>query len=358
MATATLIKAGSGASDFEQFGATDTIPAANLPARATISPSQITSNQNDYSPTGWADADVVRMDFDANGRAITGFAAWTNGGIKRIVNISGNYGYIPAGSASSSAANRVSGVCDHIIAPYGVIDLVCDTTSNLIRVVYNSFNPLAPFFRGIFHSVCPGATLGGDWGIVGFGISGGNNGVVNPTSTLPGTWEINTSTSATGAASLYLPKGANTPIRFGTAHLVSITYVYFAVLSDGTNTYTFTHGITASNSGTSNTATNSAIIRYTHGTNSGKFEGVCIGTGTANVDLGITVAANTPYVLAVCVDKARSEVRFYIDGSLSGVLTSQIPAAVACGDRTLINKTVGTTSRGACVAYKTFFAVL
>lgn len=358
MATANLIKAGSGTSDFEQFGATDTIPAANLPARATISPSQITSNQNNYSPTGWADADVVRLDFDANGRAITGFAAWTNGGIKRIVNISANYGYIPAGSASSSAANRVSGVCDHIIAPYGVIDLICDTTSNLIRVVYNSFNPLAPFFRGIFHSVCPGATLGGDWGAVGFGISSGNNAAVNPTATLPGAWEINTSTSAAGASSLYLPKGANTPIRFGAAHLISIAYVYFPTLSDGTQTFTFTHGLTASNSGTNNTATNSAMIRYTHGSNSGKFEGVCIAAGTATVDLGITVAANTLYVLAVCVDKARSEVRFYIDGSLAGVLTSQIPSAVACGDRTLINKTVGTTSRGACVAYKTFFAVL
>jgi len=358
MATASMIKAGGGTSDFEQFGATDTIPAGNLPAKSVISPAQITADQDNYAPTGWADADVVRLDFDTGGWAITGFLAWTNGSVKRLLNISANYGYIPAGSANSSAGNRVAGVCDHIIPPFGCVDIAYDSTTSIVRVVYNSFNPLSPYFRGIYHSVCPGATLGGDWAQVGFGISGGNNATVAPTSVLPGTWEINTSTSATGASSLYLPKGANTPIRFGTAHLISIAYVYFTTLSDGTNTYTFTTGLTASNNGTSATASNSAIIRYTHGSNSGKFEGVCIAGTTGTVDLGITVAANTAYVLAVCVDKARAEVRFYIDGVLSGVITSPVPAAVACGDRTLINKSVGTTSRGACVAYKTFFAIL
>ena len=63
MATESMIKAGGGASDFEQFGATDTIPAGNLPAKSVISPAQITADQDDYAPTGWADADVVRLDF-------------------------------------------------------------------------------------------------------------------------------------------------------------------------------------------------------------------------------------------------------------------------------------------------------
>ena len=98
---------------------------------------------------------------------------------------------------------------------------------------------------------------------------------------------------------------------------------------------------------------------YTHGTNSGKFQGVCVGSGgtEATVDLGITVAVNTGYVLAVCFDKARTEARFYINGALAGIVTSQIPAATSTGDRTLIIKSAGTTIRSANVAYKTFFAL-
>ena len=357
MATKRLLKIANGL--VREFADTDTIPGSSTPARSVISPSQITADQDNYNPTGWADADLVRLDFDTGGRAITGFSAWTNGRQKRVVNISGNFAYIPPEHTDSTAANRVVGTLDYILEPYGDMVLECDSTSSRIRVVSNSFNVRSPFFRGIYHSVCPGATLGSDWGAVGFGINGGNNGVVNPTSTLPGTWEINTSTSATGASSLYLPKGANNPVRYGSAHLVSVAWVYFTTLSDGTQTYTFTHGLCPGNSGTSLTQSDAVFIRYTHGTNSGKFQGVCVGSGgtEATVDLGITVAVNTGYVLAVCFDKARTEARFYINGALAGIVTSQIPAATSTGDRTLIIKSAGTTIRSANVAYKTFFAL-
>jgi len=357
MAERKLLKCDSAG--IREFSVTDTVPASAMPSQSVISPSPITSDQDNYSPTGWADADVVRLDFDTSGRGITGFAAWTNTRPKKLINTTGNFAYIPCLHPDSSAANRVFGALDHIIEPYGVVEIEYDDTSDIIRVSFNSFTPQSYYFRGVFHSVCPGATLGGDWGTVGFGISGGNNAAVNPTSALPGSWEINTSTSATGASSLYLPKGVNLPARYGTGHLISIAYVYFPTLSDGTQTYTFSHGLTASNNGTTLNPVNSVVIRYTHGTNSGKFEGVCIGSGgtEAAVDLGITVAANTTYVLTVCVDGAGTEARFYINGVYVGRQTSQMPAAVATGDRTIIVKSAGTTSRGACIANKTFLAI-
>lgn len=86
--------------------------------------------------------------------------------------------------------------------------------------------------------------------------------------------------------------------------------------------------------------------------------GFTLPAGTeAAVDLGITVAANTTYVLTVCVDGAGTEARFYINGVYVGRQTSQMPAAVATGDRTIIVKSAGTTSRGACIANKTFLAI-
>ena len=140
-----LLKRGTGGA-IAEFSSTDTIPAANLPA-LVISPSQITSDQDNYGPTGWDTASVVRLNFDTGGRGITGFAAWTNEYPKRIVNTSANFGYIACEHPDSTAANRVVGACDYIIPPYGTLILIYDGTSSRVRVVGNSYNPAAPGSR-------------------------------------------------------------------------------------------------------------------------------------------------------------------------------------------------------------------
>lgn len=359
MAEQKLLKVGSVAS-VEQFGATDTIPGANMPVVSVISPSTINADADNYSPTGWADADTVRLAFDTGGRAITGLAAWTNTRRKTLINTTGNFGYLPCEHPDSSAANRIIGVCDHIIAPYGVLIVEYDGTSSRVRVVKNSFDPAdAAANRGHFYLSCPGATLGSDWGDIGFGISGGNNGTIAGTSTLPGGWEIHTSTSTTGTSSLYLPKTLNNQTFFGTAHMVSSCYVYFPTLSVTAQTYTFSHGIITGANSTTLAVNNSVTIQYSHGLNSGKFLGVsrATGGGESTADLGITVAANTPYLLTVCFDKAISEARFYVDGVFAARVTGSMPSGVAAGDRTIIVKSAGTTARNAVVATKTFYTI-
>lgn len=359
MAEQRLLKRdGTGVSE---FSATDTMPGANLPAASVISPSQITSNQNDYSPTGWADADTVRLNFDTGGRGITGLTAWTNTRRKTLINTSGNYGYLACEHTGSSAANRIIGACDHIVAPYGTLVIEYDSTSSRTRVVKNSFSPEnIPFTgRGHFYQVCPGATLGSDWGDVGFGISGGDNGQIPGTSTLPGGWEIHTSTSTTGASSLYLAKTINNPAFFGASHIVSSCYVYFPTLSVDAQTYTFSHGIITGASSTTLNVNNSVVIKYSHGLNSGKFLGVsrANGGGESTVDLGTTVAANTPYLLTICFDKAISEARFYVNGVFAGLVTGSMPNGVAVGQRSLIVKSAGTTARNAVIAHKAFYTI-
>ena len=355
MAERQLLKCdGAG---IAEFTATDTIPSANLPARVTISPSQITSDQDDYSPTDWATADVVRLNFDTGGRAITGFAAWTNARQKTIINTSANFGYIPCEHPDSTAANRVIGICDHIVGPYGTLLLEYDSTSSRVRVVSNTFNPASPgiFHKGAFYQVSPGATLGSDWGSVGFGISSGDNGTNTPTATLPGAWLFTTLTSSAGISTLYLAKTITNPFRGSNSHIIASAFIYLDTLSDGTNTYTFTFGIVGTANSTTNPEANETTIKYTHGTNSGKFQGVCRSSSTeSTVDLGITVAANTPYVLTVCASKSGTEARFYIDGVFAGRITTNVTTTTV-GVRAFMGKSAGTTAR---VAYMTGFNVV
>jgi len=358
MAEAKLTKrAGSG---FSEFAATDTVPAENMPVVSIVSPSQITADQDDYAPTGWSTADVIRLNLDTGGRAITGFSAWTNTRQKTIINTSANYGYLPCEHPDSTAANRVMGICDHIVGPYGSLIIEYDSTSSRIRVLSNTFNPAAPgiFSKGGFYQVSPGATLGSDWGSIGFGISSGNNGTNTPTATLPGSWLFTTLTSAAGISTIYFAKTITNSFRGSNSHIIASAYIYLDTLSDGTNTYTFTFGIVGTANSTTNPEANEITIKYTNGTNSGKFQGVCRSSSTeSTVDLGVTVAANTPYVLTVCASKSGTEARFYIDGVFSGRITSNVTTTTV-GVRAFMGKSAGTTARVAYVANMTAFNIL
>lgn len=352
MAEAKPLKRGS--TGFEELTSSDTFPATSLPARVTISPSQITSDQDNYAPTGWADADVIRLNFDTGGRAITGLTAWTNGRPKTLLNISGNFAYIPCEHPDSSAANRATGASDHVIAPYGTMIVEYDSTTSRVRVLGNSFNPAAPGIGnlfGHFYLVNVGSITAADWGDFGFAVSGTGSSLntASPTFSVPGSWTLGTGTTTTGAAVAYLSKNILNPTYYSSAHIIASTQAFFTTLSDGTNTYTFSFGLVPSPSSTTLDVNNSVVIKYSSGLNSGKFLGVCrdnAGTETT-ADLGTTVAVDTPYVLTVCFDKARTEARFYVNGAFAARITANVPNAVAVGERIAIVKSAGTTSRTA-----------
>jgi hypothetical protein len=70
-----------------------------------ISPSQITSDQNDYNPAGLSASSVLRLSTDAS-RNITGLSGGGDGRIVAIINAGTNNIVIKDASTSSSAANR------------------------------------------------------------------------------------------------------------------------------------------------------------------------------------------------------------------------------------------------------------
>lgn len=71
----------------------------------SISPPQITSNQNDYNPTGLSTANRIRLTSDQDGRNITGLAGGLNG-LTIIVENVGSFIINLVNQSTSSAANN------------------------------------------------------------------------------------------------------------------------------------------------------------------------------------------------------------------------------------------------------------
>ncbi len=101
---------------------------------ADISPAQIAANQNDYAPTGYADAVIYRLDLDA-ARTITGFAGGADGQFKIIHNISAYNLTLANASASSSAANRLDVASDVVIAPKTSVALFYDAIASRWKIM-------------------------------------------------------------------------------------------------------------------------------------------------------------------------------------------------------------------------------
>jgi hypothetical protein len=102
-----------------------------------ISPSQITSNQNDYNPTGLSTATVLRLSTDAS-RNITGLQGGADGRIIVIENIGSNDIVLKDESGSSSAGNRFALSADITLAADDAATLKYDATSTRWRCIGKS----------------------------------------------------------------------------------------------------------------------------------------------------------------------------------------------------------------------------
>ena len=352
MAEFKPIRAHTTSPGYIQFGASDTIPPANIPGLVDISPSQITSDQDNYNPTGFSTADVVLLSFDTGLRAITGFASWTtgNGKGKWLINTSVNSGYIAAQHPDSTSTNRVAADCDYIFEGGGSVYIYYDTTVNRVRLFSGTFNPFLMHLsgRGQTFFIPPGSTVQADHPFLGLAqASSGSNGNTAPTSTLPAAWDLNNGGNAAGASTIYISKNNNGFSFFGSAHIVVGFTCWITAVSSGIQRYTAQVSLTNNPSGTAINNNNSFGIRYVDTANSGKwlfFSRDNAGSETT-ADTGITAAANTLLRGYLMIDKARSEERIFItDGTTTYQArnTGNLPNAVLCGARAIIVKSIGT----------------
>lgn len=102
-----------------------------------ISPAQITSNQNDYNPTGLSTASVLRLNTDAS-RNITGLQGGADGRIVVIVNVGSFNIVLKDADSGSSAANRFALSSDITLAPDDGVILQYDSTSTVWRCIGKS----------------------------------------------------------------------------------------------------------------------------------------------------------------------------------------------------------------------------
>ena len=317
---------------------------ANAVPQSTISPTQITSDQDNYSPTGWAAATLVRLSSD-NFRAITSFSAQSDGEVKTLLNIGSFPIYLPGQHPDGTAANRIVTPYDYFLFPGKSCSIFYDNTSSRWYIT----SAKDTYRKGVYYGGGFGSTTAGDWGNITLTVSGtaAATGTTQATSTSPGGLTLSTGSTNAGASMVSISKTITTPVYYSGSHISCEGTVSIPTLSDGTET--FSAGVQVTTSPTSATfAPNNTIgIRYTHGTNSGKWQGFTKdNAGTeSTADLGVTVAANTVYSLRIELDKQNAEARFYLDGVMAGRVTANLPTAGAAGARTVMVKSAGTTSR-------------
>lgn len=368
MADVTPLKLGSNGLP-QRFQAGDTLDPAFYTSGggsspSVISPAQITADQNDYEPTGWADATTVRLSFNSDTRAIRSFAAATSGERKTLVNVGTFPGFIVCEHPSGTAANRVLGATDHVLWPSGVIEIEYDGTSSRWRVISNTFAPsMQEGAVSYWHSV-GGSITAADISDLGFATSGTGAGVTtsSPQRYLPAGRILSTGSTALGLATMHLAKTVGGVGVAGYSYLAATGAFSLEEASVSTQRFTFQAALTGSPTGAILTANNTVGIRYSDNINSGKFEFFSRNSSGEEtvVDTGVTVGdsvGNDAYSYAVSISPDLSEARCYINGLFVGRITSNLPATdAALGHRVGIFKSVGTDSGRVFVSKMTALA--
>lgn len=314
-----------------------------------ITPSQITVNQNNYNPTGWGSATLVRLSSSSGFFKITGLTADTTGKMRTLRNVGSYPIYIAPEHASSSAANRLSHYEELVIPPGKSCQIAYDGTASRWIVITPSAENYQVPNRAVWYDKFGAKFPEGITEDSYLQYSGsGNVNTQAPTSTLPVTsFLMDNAGNATGDKVLYLLKTSEGIGYAGSAHLVTKSeWTSPSSLSSGTQRYRIRHVMSASPASLLTTVNNTVGIIYEDDINSGKLQGYTVnnaGTSTT-VDLGITVAASTTYSTMITLDYARSEATFWVNGVVAGRITTNLPNAGLMGVGIQFGKLIGTST--------------
>lgn len=325
-----------------------------------ISPSQITTDQDDYNPTGWDEAQIVRISSDVGCHTITSFAATFDGDTKRVVNI-GSYpiSLVPQ-HTDGTAANRIADYGSvYMIFPGRAAEIWYDGTDSRWRI--NNDYPNIADQKAIYENWMSGSTVVGNWGNWASTVSGtgASVSIAAGSGDTPAAHVMSAGTTSTGSSAIYFSQSTVDIAGFTNAHMAATWYITTnATLSNGTNRFIYYLTIDASSS-TSTLNNNSIGVRYSDDINSGKWLGFSrdnSGSETT-VDLGVTVTGGDKFLIRVEVNKEGTEAFFFIDGVKVGQVAANMPNAVNAGMRAMILKSVGTTSRSMYLHSFNFLAI-
>lgn len=322
-------------------GSLGKIDVSRFPIGGIISPSQITSDQNDYNPTGFSAADIVRISTNAL-RLITGFVAPSNSKSKQLCNIGTESIVITAQDPSSSAANRLEARRDIVIAPNASIIIWYDSVSSRWRLQGQDEDRLSfnKQIETVFRPV-DAINIGNSNEYNTNSGSGGTTLVLAPSSTIPVSQRVSTGTTSSGIGNVLLRysfANSNFPIFFRGRIITP------SALSDGTNTYTLIVGLIHNSFGV-NATPRGAYLKYSHSVNSGVWQCVLRGASAeSTLTSGVTMAVTTVTEIVVCM-RPDSTVAYWVNGSYIGEITTNYPTDSPMVPVCAIVKSAGTTER-------------
>ena len=327
------------------------IPAAGAggsTGETIISPAQLTEAADNWNPTGLSTASIIRLSGDNQFRIISGITAPTAAKELTLVNVGNDFPVLlTREDAASSAANRFSIARDIPLYPYQSATFFYDASSSRWRLRSRSDdregNP-GKQMAGIYIST--GSSTAADYDLFTFASGAGGSTTTNaPTSTRPRNLSVSTGTGTTGtanisgkAAHLYMGKTSTVPNAIYVKIVASLN-----TLSDATDSYTACLGITANTTAFTNQP-DGAYLKYTHGTNSGKWQAVTRTALAETVtDTGVTVAATTVYTVEVFF-RPDNSAAFWINGTYVAEHTTNIHDGYAYAIASIV-KSAGTTPR-------------
>jgi hypothetical protein len=344
--------AGSNGQVMTSNGSGGSSWAAVSVAPSVITPAQITSAQNNYEPTGWADATVVRLSCDSDMDPIQGFGDETAGEIKTLQNVGSYPIQISPEHASSTAANRIAYSSEIIIPPGESIQIMYDGT--LTRWVPLSYNPSwweSPKANAVIYDM-PVAKLptaaSADTEMDIFGSITLSQAVPTAVATPFAAWDMNSGATASGGVGMFYPHEMEELYYTGGAYVFTRAIVYSpSAVSDGTNNYYFFLRIADTPSSGFWDQNNSFGLRYDSDVNGGDWQAYSRSSGGTDsvVDTNVPFAANTKYDLFVSMNKAWTEATFYINGTMVARITSNLPTSDNLGASMQLEKQAGTSAR-------------
>lgn len=317
---------------------------------SVIVPSTITSDQDNYNPTGFDGATDVLVSGNSGFRAITSMAAQSDGEQKIFTNVGDYPIYFPGSHPDGTAGNRIYASEDLVLMPNQSITFKyysAGSNDGWYPIDFSSARG-GKVMEWVF---LPGSPTAGDNSNLTFVSSGtgAGTGAQAATSGLPGGIYCSTGTTASGKAHIYLNKTSVNYVTYGLGHTTGSSVISLSNLSNGTDSFIVNLCFMGTPSGNAPIPTGAAIgIRYSHSLNGGNWTGYTIDNGGSEttVDLGLAVAANALYAMSVEFDKSLSEARFYINGKMLGRSTANMPTSTTvAGLRVGIFKGVGTGVR-------------
>jgi hypothetical protein len=325
-----------------------------------------TGTQNNYSPTGWNDADPFKSTTinisGTNSLKITGLAGGQAGRLAILKNTSTDRLIILEDSSSLSTATNTFDLRNPIfLLPNGSATLLYDGVDSRWQplgtsggIGFGAFFDNYDDFNGAVSSFTTTATEVGRFaGIAsGTGASGQASTYLRNTTEKPfGIYQIDTGTTSTGRS--HIGSTDNASVIPANGQAMFLCRIAVEALSDGTNEYQIFAGFHDAVGGTN--VTDGVYWEYRR-TSSTAWQGATANNSTITRTGAAGPTVNTNYIwLGIYINSTWSRATyFYSEDSLtwtiSGELTTNLPTAARnTSFGVTINKTAGTTQRNCSI---------